>query len=86
VQFNPQPNHFIMKRKMGRSRNDGKQEMPSVSSLRDKASKIGHLKKLSGKGILTSGTWRDRFCLLVKNKLYYYESEVSKKVQKTDIQ
>ncbi|OXA65124.1 Pleckstrin y domain-containing family A member 6 [Folsomia candida] len=49
--------------------------MPSVSSLRDQASRCGRLKKLSGKGILTSGTWRERFCLLVKNKLYYYEND-----------
>ncbi|CAL8086676.1 unnamed protein product [Orchesella dallaii] len=65
---------------MGRGR---EQELPPASSLREKATKVGHLKKLSGKGILTSGTWRERYCLLVKTKLYFYENEKSEGTEKS---
>jgi len=67
--------HFVCL-KMRTHNNDRVQEMPAVSTVKQKAQKVGTLKKLSGKGILTAGTWRDRFCLLVKSKLYFYESEV----------
>ncbi|CAG7835616.1 unnamed protein product [Allacma fusca] len=59
------------------------QDIPSVASLKDKAQKVGFLKKLSGKGILTSGTWRQRYCVLVKTRLYYFENEESSGKEKS---
>ena len=55
-----------------------KQELPSLDSLRDKCVKIGHLKKLCGRGILSPGTWKDRIGLLHQNQLYLYENQVRK--------
>jgi len=55
-----------------------KQELPSLETLRDKCDRVGHLKKLCGRGLLSAGTWKDRTCVLYQNQLFLYEKQVRK--------
>jgi PH domain len=35
----------------------------------------GFVNKLTGKGLLTSGSWKRRFCVLDARRLYFYDTK-----------
>ncbi|XP_023232902.1 uncharacterized protein LOC111632640 isoform X1 [Centruroides sculpturatus] len=62
--------------------NEKWEEIPHASSFANPR-KVGYLKRLTGKGWIYSGCWKERYCVLDSTKLYFYESRDSQGREKT---
>lgn len=59
-----------------------KREIPQASSFVNPR-KVGLLKRLTGKGWIYSGCWKERYCVLDSTKLYFYDNQDSQGREKT---
>lgn len=51
------------------------QGAPSLEDLKKKAEKCGVLKKRSGRGLISSVTWKEKYCVLVKSRIYLFPND-----------